>query len=67
MTGGTGFIAAAYLCAALILGAYSVALARRLRRERASSRMRDFRQGPPGPAGAAETADRKPASMTRAK
>jgi hypothetical protein len=67
MTGGTGFIAAAYLFAALILGAYSVGLARRLRRERTSSRMRDFRHGPPGPAGAAQTADRKQASMTRAK
>jgi len=57
MMGGTGFIAAAYLFAALILGGYSVALARRLRRERASSRMRESGQATSGPAAAAGRAD----------
>jgi len=43
MTGGWGFIIAAYTAAAVLLGGYSLSIVTRLRRERATTRERDAR------------------------
>lgn len=62
MTDATGYIAAAYLVATLILGGYAYVLVRRLRREREHARTRDSARATPASSGATGVQDRESGS-----